>query len=205
MATLFALGVMSLGWTAPVAALIAAEKLLPRKEVASRGIAVLLAVLAVGVAIAPEDVPGLTTPGSPAAMEGMGMEPMEPMEPAIPMRMGAGPGPGPLPAVALTTSSPNSAAAAKSPALARSPAAAAHSAAGPPAPVDPMRTSWPTSTTREAIARRAVPLPPCRRASASPELVGDRVDRTLHQELALIGRQLLTHPRDDRPSRRVPF
>ncbi len=77
MAALFALGVMSLGWMALIAALIATEKLLPWKAVANRGIAVLLAVLGLAVAFAPEDVPGLTLPDSPEAaeaMEAMGME-----------------------------------------------------------------------------------------------------------------------------------
>jgi predicted metal-binding membrane protein len=66
MAALFALGVMSIVWMAFVAALIATEKLLPWKTVANRGIAVLLAVLGIAVAVAPERVPGLTIPGSPA-------------------------------------------------------------------------------------------------------------------------------------------
>ena len=77
MAALFALGVMSIGWMAFIAALIAVEKLLPWKAVANRGIAVLLAVLGIMVAFAPEDVPGLTLPDSPEAaqaMEAMGME-----------------------------------------------------------------------------------------------------------------------------------
>ena len=77
MAALFALGVMSVGWMVLVAALIATEKLLPWRTVASRGIAVLLAVLGIALAFAPEDVPGLTVPGSsdaPPAMEEMGME-----------------------------------------------------------------------------------------------------------------------------------
>jgi predicted metal-binding membrane protein len=87
MATLFALGVMSLGWMVLVAALIAAEKLLPWREVATRGIVVLLAVLAVAVAFAPDDVPGLTIPGSPAAMDAMERMGIESMEPARPMRM----------------------------------------------------------------------------------------------------------------------
>jgi hypothetical protein len=86
MATLFALGVMSVGWMALVAALIAAEKLLPRKEAAGRGIVVLLAVLAVGVALAPDQVPGLTIPGSPAAMETMEDLGTESIGPARPMR-----------------------------------------------------------------------------------------------------------------------
>ena len=67
MAALFALGVMSIGWMAFIAALIAIEKLLPWKDVANRGIAVLLLVLGLAVAFAPEDVPGLTQPGSPEA------------------------------------------------------------------------------------------------------------------------------------------
>jgi predicted metal-binding membrane protein len=77
MAALFALGVMSIGWMAFIAALIATEKLLPWKALANRGIAVLLAVLGIMVAFAPEDVPGLTLPDSPEAaqaMEAMGME-----------------------------------------------------------------------------------------------------------------------------------
>jgi predicted metal-binding membrane protein len=77
MAALFALGVMSIGWMAFVAGLIAFEKLLPWKEVANRGIAVMLLALGLAVAFAPEDVPGLTLPDSPEAMramEAMGME-----------------------------------------------------------------------------------------------------------------------------------
>ena len=77
MAALFALGVMSLGWMAFIAALIAIEKLLPWRALANRGIAVLLLVLGLGVAFAPESVPGLTLPGSPKAMramEAMGMD-----------------------------------------------------------------------------------------------------------------------------------
>jgi predicted metal-binding membrane protein len=78
MAALFAIGVMNVGLMVFVAALIAAEKLLPWKATANRGIAVSLAVLAVAVAFTPGDVPGLTIPGSPEAtraMEAMGMEP----------------------------------------------------------------------------------------------------------------------------------
>jgi predicted metal-binding membrane protein len=76
MAALFALGVMSIGWMVLVAALIAAEKLLPWKAVANRSIAVLLVVLGLGVAFVADDVPGLTLPDSPeaqAAMDSMGM------------------------------------------------------------------------------------------------------------------------------------
>jgi hypothetical protein len=86
--------VMSVGWMVLVAALIATEKLLPWKEAASRGIVVLLAVLAV-VTFAPEDVPALTIPGSPAAMEAMERMGIESMEPARPMRMEDGTGAAP--------------------------------------------------------------------------------------------------------------
>jgi predicted metal-binding membrane protein len=63
-AALFALGVMSIGWMALVAALIAAERLLPWKTIAVRSVGVVLALLALAVAFAPEDVPGLTVPRS---------------------------------------------------------------------------------------------------------------------------------------------
>jgi predicted metal-binding membrane protein len=86
MAALFALGVMSVGWMVLVAALIATEKLLPWRTVATRGVAVLLAVLGIALAFAPEDVPGLTIPGSPAAMEAIERMGMESMEPTRPMR-----------------------------------------------------------------------------------------------------------------------
>jgi len=71
MAALFALGVMSLGWMAFIAALIAAEKLLPWRELANRGIAILLLVLGLGIAFTPASVPGLTIPGSHDAMSSM--------------------------------------------------------------------------------------------------------------------------------------
>lgn len=67
MAALIALGVMSMGWMVFVAALIAAEKLLPWKAVANRSIAILLAALGLAVAFSPQDVPGLTEPSSPMA------------------------------------------------------------------------------------------------------------------------------------------
>jgi predicted metal-binding membrane protein len=82
MATLFALGVMSLGWMAFIAGLIALEKLLPWKALANRGIAVLLLALGLAVAFTPASVPGLTVPGSPEAMramQGMKEQPMESM------------------------------------------------------------------------------------------------------------------------------
>jgi predicted metal-binding membrane protein len=73
MAALFALGVMSVGWMVLIAAVIAVEKLLPWRTIASRGAAALLAVLAIAVASAPADVPGLTVPGSPEASHDMEM------------------------------------------------------------------------------------------------------------------------------------
>src|SRR5262249_13560047 len=76
MAALFALGVMSIGWMVPGAALIATEKLLPWKGIASGGIAVLLVLLGLAVAFVPGRVPGLTLPGSAEAaqaMDSMGM------------------------------------------------------------------------------------------------------------------------------------
>ena len=64
MVTLFAVGVMSLTWMVVIAVLVALEKLLPWQAVANRGVALLLIVLAVGVALAPERVPGLAIPGA---------------------------------------------------------------------------------------------------------------------------------------------
>jgi predicted metal-binding membrane protein len=80
MAALFALGVMSLGWMALIAALIAAEKLLPWRDVANRAIALILLVLGLAVALTPESVPGLTVPGSPEAMPAMRSMEEGPME-----------------------------------------------------------------------------------------------------------------------------
>jgi predicted metal-binding membrane protein len=62
MAALFALGVMSVGWMAFVAAMIALEKLLPWKAFATRGVAAVLVTLGFAVALFPHHVPGLTMP-----------------------------------------------------------------------------------------------------------------------------------------------
>ena len=71
MAALFALGVMSLVWMAVVAALIAAEKTIPwRRSVVWTTTAILL-VLAVMVAVAPHDVPGLVVPSASSSMVAM--------------------------------------------------------------------------------------------------------------------------------------
>ena len=71
MAALFALGVMSITWMVVIAALIVLEKVLPWRETAEGVTVVVLLVLAIGVAFFPSDVPGLTDPGSPAAMRAM--------------------------------------------------------------------------------------------------------------------------------------
>jgi predicted metal-binding membrane protein len=71
MASLLALGVMSLAWMAFVAALIALEKTLPWKRVATYGTAAVLLVLGVLLLAAPHAVPALTIPAG-GAMGGMG-------------------------------------------------------------------------------------------------------------------------------------
>jgi predicted metal-binding membrane protein len=97
MAALLALGVMSIGWMALIAAFIAIEKLLPWRVAASGIVTAGLAVLAIGVLASPEDVPGLTLPGSPEAheaMEAMGMEGDSVSEEAMPMEDDAMPAAG---------------------------------------------------------------------------------------------------------------
>jgi predicted metal-binding membrane protein len=77
MASLFALGVMSLAWMALVAALIALEKTLPWERVATWGTAAVLVALGVLLIVAPDAIPGLTVPdasgGGMDSMHGMGM------------------------------------------------------------------------------------------------------------------------------------
>ncbi|MDQ1464093.1 MAG: hypothetical protein QOC73_1034, partial [Actinomycetota bacterium] len=64
MASLFALGVMSAVWMAVVAGLIAVEKTLPWRRVATYGTASILVVLGVLLLVAPTAIPGLTIPGN---------------------------------------------------------------------------------------------------------------------------------------------
>jgi predicted metal-binding membrane protein len=71
MASLFALGVMSLAWMAFVAALIALEKLAPWRLAANGAIAALLLIIGIGLAVTPASVPALTVPGSGGAMTRM--------------------------------------------------------------------------------------------------------------------------------------
>jgi predicted metal-binding membrane protein len=62
MASLFALGVMSVTWMALVAGIIASEKMLPRRGVMTYATAGLLLGLGVLLLTAPDALPGLTTP-----------------------------------------------------------------------------------------------------------------------------------------------
>ena len=62
MAALFALGIMSVAWMAFVAGLIAVEKILPWRRVATWGTAGLLLGLGVLMLAAPSAIPGLTIP-----------------------------------------------------------------------------------------------------------------------------------------------
>jgi predicted metal-binding membrane protein len=77
MASLFALGLMSIVWMALVAALIAAEKTLPWRRAATRGTAAVLLVLGVLVLASPSEVPALTIPDG-GGMSHMQMERMGP-------------------------------------------------------------------------------------------------------------------------------
>jgi predicted metal-binding membrane protein len=63
MASLFALGIMSIAWMAFVAGLIAAEKLLPWGRAATYGTAAILLVLGILLVAVPDAIPGLTIPG----------------------------------------------------------------------------------------------------------------------------------------------
>ena len=75
MASLFALGLMSLVWMAFVAGLIAFEKLIPSRRLATYGTAGLLVVLGALMLVAPDVIPGLTVP------DGGSMSDMTPMAP----------------------------------------------------------------------------------------------------------------------------
>jgi len=62
MASLFALGVMSIAWMAFVAGLIALEKLLPWRRVATMAVTALLVALGVLLLASPDSIAGLTIP-----------------------------------------------------------------------------------------------------------------------------------------------
>ena len=74
MASLFALGVMSVTWMAIVAGFIAVEKMLPWRRTATFGTAFVLLALGVLILVAPDALPGLTVPGQDS------MPVMSPME-----------------------------------------------------------------------------------------------------------------------------
>jgi predicted metal-binding membrane protein len=71
MAALFALGVMSLTWMGVVATLVALEKLGPWPFATRLVVAAVVAALAVGMIVAPHDIPGLVVP-HPGAANAMG-------------------------------------------------------------------------------------------------------------------------------------
>jgi predicted metal-binding membrane protein len=73
MAALFALGVMSLGWMAAIAGLIAVEKLLPSRVVANYAVATVLLVIGVALLAHPAAVPGTPDGSSGGAMRTGGM------------------------------------------------------------------------------------------------------------------------------------
>jgi len=75
MASLFALGLMSLAWMALVAGLIAFEKLIPSRRVATYGTAAALLVLGLLLMLAPDAIPALTVPGNGSMPQ---MDPMNP-------------------------------------------------------------------------------------------------------------------------------
>lgn len=73
MAAFFALGIMSVVWMAIVAGLIAIEKTLPWRRIATYGTAAVLVALGVLVLVVPTAIPGLTIPesGSVSQMDQM--------------------------------------------------------------------------------------------------------------------------------------
>jgi predicted metal-binding membrane protein len=78
MASLFALGVMSLGWMAFVAALIAVEKTVPWRRAATYGTAAILLCLGVLLLAAPDALPGLTIPSGDSMPQMPQMDQMAP-------------------------------------------------------------------------------------------------------------------------------
>jgi predicted metal-binding membrane protein len=87
MASLFALGVMSVTWMAVVAGLIAVEKTLQWRRVATYGTAAVLCTLGVLLIAVPEALPGLSVPGSGQTEDMQPMDGMEPMGSALPRQL----------------------------------------------------------------------------------------------------------------------
>ena len=71
MLSFFALGIMSVVWMAVVAGLIAMEKTLPWRRIATYGTAAVLLTLGLLVLTTPGSVPGLTIPGGGGSMSQM--------------------------------------------------------------------------------------------------------------------------------------
>jgi predicted metal-binding membrane protein len=71
MASLFALGVMSIAWMAFVAALITLEKTVPWRRAITYATAAALIVLGLVLIAAPEAIPGLSVPGDGSPMNDM--------------------------------------------------------------------------------------------------------------------------------------
>ena len=72
MAALFALGVMSIAWTALVGALVALDRLLPWRRTATLGTATLLVLLGLLLFAAPGLLPALTLPAGAGMPLGAG-------------------------------------------------------------------------------------------------------------------------------------
>ncbi|MCE5291118.1 MAG: DUF2182 domain-containing protein [Nocardiaceae bacterium] len=68
MASLFALGVMSVPWMAVIAGLIAIEKTLPWRRIATYGTAAVLLTIGVFILVAPQLLPSLTIPSGHMSM-----------------------------------------------------------------------------------------------------------------------------------------
>ena len=73
MASLLALGLMSIAWMAFIAALIAVEKILPWRHAATYGTAAILLTLGVLLLAAPDAIPALTIPEHHPMPQGMQM------------------------------------------------------------------------------------------------------------------------------------
>jgi predicted metal-binding membrane protein len=73
MASLFAVGLMGLGWMALTAAFITAERLLPWPNATRSAVALALLVIGLGVTFTPDAVPGFTEPGGAMHQSGDSM------------------------------------------------------------------------------------------------------------------------------------
>jgi predicted metal-binding membrane protein len=75
MASLFALGVMSVVWMAVVAGLITFEKVIPSRRAATYGTAAILLMLGVLLIASPDSIPAFTVPGTGSMSEMDSMNP----------------------------------------------------------------------------------------------------------------------------------